>query len=240
MRIVILTAVLAASPYLTVQPGLADAIADPMVELGKALFFDPALSVNGTQSCATCHVPSAGFAAQGGDNGMQTGAVGTLGSRKPPTAAYAFSPVFHHTMEDGAPLFIGGLFHDGRATGEVTGLPLVDQAEGPILNPAEMALPNKACAVQRACANAGLSALDPQSCEAVKALNPCTVASGVEKPESEKPGSELPESEKPESEKPEPNKPAFDATPAFTLITQALAAYEASPQVSPFSSRFDA
>ena len=29
--------------------------------LGKALFYDPMLSANGTQSCATCHAPEVGF-----------------------------------------------------------------------------------------------------------------------------------------------------------------------------------
>ena len=31
------------------------------VELGRQLFFDPALSANGAMSCATCHVPEKGF-----------------------------------------------------------------------------------------------------------------------------------------------------------------------------------
>lgn len=35
---------------------------DPdLVALGKLLFFDPDLSINGTQSCASCHAPEAGF-----------------------------------------------------------------------------------------------------------------------------------------------------------------------------------
>src|SRR2546430_6729226 len=32
------------------------------VELGKLLFFDPRLSKDGSVSCASCHVPAAGFA----------------------------------------------------------------------------------------------------------------------------------------------------------------------------------
>ena len=33
----------------------------PLEELGKMLFFDTDLSVNGKMSCATCHAPEAGF-----------------------------------------------------------------------------------------------------------------------------------------------------------------------------------
>jgi cytochrome c peroxidase len=39
----------------------ADSPLTPMEELGKQLFFDEALSINGTQSCATCHAPEVGF-----------------------------------------------------------------------------------------------------------------------------------------------------------------------------------
>ena len=55
MRILTLTALLAACP----------AWADPMTDLGKVLFFDINLSINGTQSCASCYDPAAGFAASG-------------------------------------------------------------------------------------------------------------------------------------------------------------------------------
>ena len=35
---------------------------DPILELGKKLFFDPLLSKDGTVSCASCHKPEHGFA----------------------------------------------------------------------------------------------------------------------------------------------------------------------------------
>lgn len=37
-------------------------ITDTLATLGRVLFFDPRLSVSGTISCATCHLPRAGFA----------------------------------------------------------------------------------------------------------------------------------------------------------------------------------
>src|SRR5436190_24148138 len=38
--------------------------ADPVVELGRRLFFDPAVSRSGDNSCATCHDPEHGFASK--------------------------------------------------------------------------------------------------------------------------------------------------------------------------------
>ncbi len=79
------------------SPALAqdsDPQSGDIVSLGKALFFDVNLSVNGTQSCATCHAPEVGFS--GPDslvNATQVVYPGALedrfGNRKPPTSAYA-------------------------------------------------------------------------------------------------------------------------------------------------------
>jgi cytochrome c peroxidase len=74
--------------------------------------------------------------------------------RNAPTATYAaFSPKHHWNTSDA--LLIGGIFWDGRASGqpsaamatgpeldrkEPTGEPLADQTKGPFLNPVEMRL----------------------------------------------------------------------------------------------------
>ncbi|NNJ97712.1 MAG: cytochrome C, partial [Gammaproteobacteria bacterium] len=34
---------------------------EPIERLGKKIFFDEKLSINRNQSCATCHVPEAGW-----------------------------------------------------------------------------------------------------------------------------------------------------------------------------------
>lgn len=204
-------------PLLILAAGLAagPTSADPLVDLGRTLFHDPNLSVNGTQSCASCHDAAQGFAASGHaeTSGIVPGALAGLGSRKPPAAAYALAPVFHHVIENGEILFLGGLFHDGRATGAKTGDPLADQAAGPLLNPVEMALPSQACAVERACETAGLVKLEPQTCTALAALHPCDSPAGT--------------------------SVDHDATGAFQTMTRALAAYETSVEVSPFASRYD-
>jgi cytochrome c peroxidase len=87
------------------------------VELGRQLFFDRGLSVNGTLSCAMCHVPAQGFTV----NEMRT-AVGMAGvslRRNPPTLLnVAFAP---------------SLFLDGRAP------TLEAQALAPLVHAEEMA-----------------------------------------------------------------------------------------------------
>ncbi len=63
---------------------------------------------------------------------------GAFGNRKPPSSAYgSFSPILH---VDKTGTFIGGMFWDGRATGERLGSPLAEQAQGPFLNLMEQAL----------------------------------------------------------------------------------------------------
>ena len=98
-----------------------------MVDLGRALFHDPDLSRNGDQACAFCHDPATGFAGplatvNGGGAVYEGSVAGRFGNRRPPTAAYVSpGPVFHHVMEDGGVLFVGGAFLDGRASGGLLG-----------------------------------------------------------------------------------------------------------------------
>jgi len=142
------------------EPDLAPAVAhtlsdDPaVVSLGRALFFDERLSVNGNQSCASCHNPAWGWtgpsAAVNAAGAVYEGSIpGSFGDRKPPSSAYATqSPVLHY---DGV-LFVGGNFWDGRATGERLGNAAAEQALGPFLNPAEQALALPSDVVSRVCA----------------------------------------------------------------------------------------
>ncbi len=117
-----------------------------MEALGRILFVDTNLSQNRTQSCATCHSPSTGFA-DPRDNGVAAMAsMGddqvSLGDRQAPTASYAMlTPEFHFSEEQGE--FIGGQFWDGRAKD------LAAQAGGPPLNPIEMGMTSKQAVVDR-------------------------------------------------------------------------------------------
>lgn len=118
----------------------------PMEQLGKEIFFDENLSVNGTMSCATCHAPEVGFVGPDSEINdtfaIYPGAITTrFGNRKPPTAAYGGeSPILY--FDETEDLWIGGMFWDGRATGWTLGDPLAEQAQGPFLNPLEQAMPN--------------------------------------------------------------------------------------------------
>jgi len=115
-------------------------------ELGKRLFFDASLSDPPGQSCAVCHAPQVGWTGPDEDlnavGSAYEGAVkGRFGNRKPPTSAYAGDSPVLHIDEEGT--FVGGMFWDGRASGELLGDPLAEQAMGPFLNPLEQNIPDK-------------------------------------------------------------------------------------------------
>ena len=169
-----ITAALVACPMaLVLSAGGGSALASedglkPIEELGKKIFFDKHLSIRRNQACASCHVPDAGWV--GDDSEINAhGAVyegsiqGEFGNRKPPSSAYAsLAPIFYADYGNrllgdndpdlaSDPLFVGGNFWDGRATGWELGNPAADQAQGPFLNPVEQALPDMACVVNRVC-----------------------------------------------------------------------------------------
>ena len=129
------------SPALAQDPEPGDIVA-----LGKAIFFDASLSVNGMQSCASCHAPQVGFTGPdsfvNADGAVYQGALPDhYGNRKPPPSAYAGdSPELYYDETEGA--WFGGMFWDGRATGWILHDPLAEQAQGPFLNPLEQAMPN--------------------------------------------------------------------------------------------------
>jgi cytochrome c peroxidase len=103
------------------MPGAQDDSA-ARIELGKKLFFDKRLSINDSQSCASCHKLDDGFA--GVDNlSTSPGARGELGNRNSPT-------VLNAGWQDAQ-------FWDGRAED------LEAQAREPILNPIEMGMPDE-------------------------------------------------------------------------------------------------
>ncbi len=139
-------ALLVGIPFLMSFSFEGEAELTPLEELGKRLFFDINLSSPQGQDCSFCHGPAAGFSGPDGKineaGAVYEGAIeGRFGNRKPPSAAYAGdSPILHRDEEGN---FVGGMFWDGRATGETLGDPLAEQALGPFLNPLEMNMPDK-------------------------------------------------------------------------------------------------
>jgi cytochrome c peroxidase len=86
------------------------------ISLGRRLYYDPALSVDNTVSCASCHSPEAGFS---DGKPVSNGVSGKTGTRNSPTV---FNSAYFEVQ-----------FWDGRSPS------LENQAEGPVQNPVEMA-----------------------------------------------------------------------------------------------------
>ena len=159
LALVVLTTLLLT--LLFVGQGLAQNGLSPTEQLGEHLYFDQNLSDcslagpdeacdEGGQSCASCHLPSAGFVDPDSNLPVSEGVIhGRFGGRNSPASAYAmYAPVRYFDSAEG--LWIGGQFWDSRATGEVLGDPLADQALGPFLNPVEMANPDEVTVVSDA------------------------------------------------------------------------------------------
>lgn len=110
-----------------VAPAPADNPTTPAkVALGKQLFFDQRLSVNGTVSCNSCH----SVMTNGTDNRpVSVGVFNKRGGRSAPTVWNA--------------AFLSTQFWDGRAAS------LEDQAKGPILAGVEMGMPSEEAVVAR-------------------------------------------------------------------------------------------
>jgi cytochrome c peroxidase len=123
-----------------------------IVSVGRNVFFDKNLSIGRNQACASCHDPEFGFTSPdvqvNGHGGVVPGSLGRFAFRRPPSAAYAAqSPILAFNTEDEA--WVGGLFWDGHATGEILGSTAADQALLPFVGPNEQALPDIACVVYR-------------------------------------------------------------------------------------------
>jgi cytochrome c peroxidase len=200
----------------------------PMATLGKKIFFDATLSINQNQSCASCHDPAWGWT--GPDAAINaTGAVyegsipGRFGDRKPPTSAYATqSPIFSLSKKG---LFEGGNFWDGRATGEELGNPAADQARGPFLNTAEQALPDLACVIYRI--QRGSYVGDYVGVWGDEITNIVFPASTAADCASEGTTVALSASDRDQ------------AYIEYDRVARSIAAFEASPEVNSFSSKFD-
>lgn len=114
-------------PLPAAMPG-AEADTTERIELGRTLYFDPRLSINDGQSCATCHLLG-GKSAGMDSRPTSPGARGEIGTRNTPTvlnAGWQFAQ-----------------FWDGRASD------LADQAGQPILNPIEMGMPDEQSVVDK-------------------------------------------------------------------------------------------
>jgi cytochrome c peroxidase len=205
--------------------------------LGKLLLFDKELSVNRNEACAFCHMPETGFTGPISELNRTTGAYpGSVrtrfSERKPQTHTYApLSPVLHYNEGQGD--LVGGNFWDMRATGRRLGNPAAEQAEGPPVNPTEMALPDIACSVYRASQRPYRALFESVWGAQAFAINWPVGTEEV----CNQPGP-------PSADDPTPvHLSAADrgrAAATFDQMAQSIAGYEVSHEVTAFSSKYDA
>ncbi len=163
----------------------------PQQTLGKFIFFDENLSEPAGQSCASCHMPNAGFADPDSNLPVSEGVIpDRFGSRNSPSAAYAsFSPPFSY--DTNTSIAKGGQFWDGRRA------TLAEQAKDPFLNPVEMNNPDKLSVL-----------MDIQGSSYAPMFE--TLCG-----------------------------PMNDIDTAYSCMAEAIAAYESSTELNPFTSKFD-
>jgi len=120
-----------------VQGGSGSSGTASRIALGRAIFFDPALSEPPGTSCASCHAPERAFS---GNHGSLIGvARGSrpdhFARRNTPSLLYLrYVPRFHFYADDDAfqPSPFGGFFWDGRVDS------IVEVVKEPLLGPNEM------------------------------------------------------------------------------------------------------
>ncbi len=239
--------------FLISQQQLAAAkdIAHETESLGRAMIYDKHLSVNNNAACATCHVPYAGY--KGGSslfNGttsaqpgsvpitnshatLATGPNWRISSRVPQTYPYApFSPVLHYNATQGD--FYGGNFWDMRAGGIRLENPAAEQAQGPPGNPVELGdLLEPAIAVYKL-------SLEPYAVQGfmtvwgddLTAIHfPSNIAQLAATPGPPPANNPFPVVLSPTDR--------HLVSVIYDHMGQSMSAFEAGPEASPFSSKFD-
>src|SRR6202790_827575 len=216
--------------------------------LGKLEIFDPNLSVNNNLACSYCHDPAAGYG-----NGASILSVFTGGANPgsvPITVAgaypdnriakrnpqsYVYSPYFpplQYNITQGD--FYGGNFWDARATGYRLQNSAAEQGQDPPVDPEEMANPDTACVVWKLSQSNykfffeqvwGTGSLEITWPADVKTI--CSTPKGAAIFGTNATPLTLSPSERTRAQQ------------AFDEFAQAIAAYEISSSVSPFTSKFD-
>ncbi|MCU1338590.1 MAG: hypothetical protein JWO19_4171 [Bryobacterales bacterium] len=137
-------------PTLTGQPPTLQGTGQRAnVLLGKLMNFDENMSPFRNRACGFCHMPYAGFSGPiPSVNLTMIAYPGSFefraGKRTAQRYTYApFFPVLNYNQTQG--LFFGGNFWDSRATGYLLGSPDAEQAQHPPVDTQEHALPDTAC-----------------------------------------------------------------------------------------------
>jgi cytochrome c peroxidase len=227
-------------PKLTGQPPILQGTGMRANQLlGKLMNFDENISPFKNRACGFCHMPYAAFSGPiPSVNLTMVAYPGSYefraGKRTAQRYTYApFFPILNYNETQG--LFFGGNFWDSRATGYLLGSPDAEQAQHPPVDTQEHALPDTACIAFRLSTAAyrplfetvwgagSLSINFPANTEQI-----CDTPGGA----TTLGGSATPI-----------NLTAEDRTKANNVFDHwgnSLDQYEASPDVSAFSSKFDA
>jgi cytochrome c peroxidase len=207
--------------------------------LGKLMNFDRNMSPLKNIACASCHMPYAGFS--GPIPSVNLTMIAYPGSYrfragKRTAQRYTYSPdfpVLNYNTEQGA--FFGGNFWDARSTGYLLQSPDAEQAQHPPVDTQEMAMPDTACIAFRLSTAVyrplfeevwGADSLNitfPSNTEEV-----CETPGGA----ATFGGNNQPVALSPQER--------VRANTVYDHWGQSISFYEASPDVSAFSSKFDA
>jgi cytochrome c peroxidase len=206
--------------------------------LGKLLMFDENMSPQRNEACNFCHMPYAAFSGPiPSVNLTMIAYPGTERFRANKRTAQRFTysprfPVLQYNATQG--LFFGGNFWDARSTGFLLQSPDAEQAQHPPVDTGEMGFPDTACiafrlsqAVYRPLFEGvwGVGSFDirwPRETERI-----CATPGGTPPFQNATPIPLRPEDR-------------TTANQVFNHWGQSISSYEASPNVTAFSSKFDA
>ena len=248
MRIRAEEAALEAQALADAQSGTLDPF-HQVQTLGKLEIFDPNLSVNNNLACSFCHDPAAGYGNGASILSVFTGGANpgsvpiTVGGAYPDNRiakrnpqSYVYSPYFpplQYNTSQGD--FYGGNFWDARATGYRLQNSAAEQGQDPPTDPEEMANPDPACVVWKLSLSKykfffeqvwGAGSLDIAWPSDVATV--CSTPKGAAIFGTNATPLILSPSDR------------TRASQAFDEFGQAIASYESSSTVSPFTSKFDA
>ena len=212
--------------------------------LGKLELFDKQLSVNRNTACTFCHMPYVDFTGPISMlNATTVSYPGSIrntpagqkqsryGHRKPQSYTYSpYYPPLQYNKTQGD--FYGGNFWDLRATGHKLQNPAAEQAQDPPIDPNEMGFPDTACVVRRLSLSPYRSFFESVwGAQAFAIKWPSDVDRVCAKPGPPAANDPLPVHLSPV------DRGRSNAT--YDQFALAIAVYEVSPDISPFSSKFD-
>jgi cytochrome c peroxidase len=226
-------------PILTGQPPTFQNTGQRLnVLIGKALNFDKNMSPFQNRACGFCHMPYAGFSGPiPSVNLTMIAYPGSFAFRagKRTAQRYTYSPnfpVFNFNTQQ--QLFFGGNFWDSRATGYMLGSADEEQAQHPPVDTQEHALPDTACIAFRLETAAYKSFFEEFWGDVLDIKFPANTEEICETPGG---ANVFGTNTTPIKLSPEDRARANDV---YDHWGQSLDQYEASPDVSAFSSKFDA